>query len=148
MIVKFEQSLSHEDIEILIKYKAMNKDVERITALLRAMEKQIVCRLEGSEKLINASDIYYIESVDKKTFVYCERSVYQTDLPLCRLAEDLSGLRFTQTSKSCVLNLNYLDSIKTLMNSRMEATLKNGERLLVTRKYLNTIKQALREVSV
>ena len=148
MIVKLERDLTREDIEILIKYKAMNKDVERIAALLLSMDKQILCHSESGEKLINASDIYYIESVDKKTFVYCEKSVYKTDQPLYRLAADLSDLRFAQISKSCVLNLKFLDLIKTLINSQIEVTLKNGERILVTRKYLNTMKQALYEVNV
>lgn len=35
--------------------------------------------------------------------------------------------------------------VQRLMNSRMEATLKNGERLYITRKYLSGIKKALQE---
>ncbi|MGL5437981.1 MAG: LytTR family DNA-binding domain-containing protein [Lachnospiraceae bacterium] len=144
MIVKLEQDLSRKDIEILIKYANVNKDVERITMLLQSVYTRIKCKLDGSEKLVNASDIYYIESVDKRTFVYCEKSVYRTESRLYQLAEDLAHLEFVQINKSCVLNINILDSIKPLLNSRMEATLKNGERLYVTRKYLDNLKQALK----
>ncbi len=143
MIVKLEQDLSKKDIEVLIKYASMNKDIERITALLQSAEKRIKCTLDGSNKLVKASDIYYIESVDKRTFVYCEKSVYRTDSRLYQLAEDLAPLEFVQINKACVLNLNVMDSIKPLLNSRMEVTLKNGERLYITRKYLNPIKQVL-----
>jgi len=146
LIVKLEQDSSCGDIEILIKYKTMNKEVTRVAAMLQAADKQVLCSLEGGEKLIPASDIYYIESVDKKTFVYCEKSVYRTDRPLYQLLECLTPLGFAQINKSCVLNLSFLRSIKTLPNSRMEVMLKNDERLLVTRKYLGTIKQALSEV--
>jgi len=145
MIIKLEQDLSAKDIEILIKYKTMNKDVERVSAILQSVDKQIACSMEGGEKLIAASDIYYIESVDKKTYVYCEKNVYRIEQPLYQLTEDLAYSGFVQINKSCVLNLNVLDSIKTLVNSRLEATLKNGERLLVTRKYLDSIKQTLAE---
>lgn len=143
MIVKLEKDLSRKDIEVLIKYASMNQDVERITMLLQSADKRIKCSMDGSDKLVNASDIYYIESVDKRTFVYCEKSVYRTESRLYELAEDLAHLEFVQISKSCVLNLNVLDSIKPLLNSRMEVTLKNGERLYITRKYLNNIKQTL-----
>jgi len=145
MIVKLEQDLSREDIEVLIKYANMNKDVERIAMLLQSVDTRIKCNMDGNEKLVNASDIYYIESVDKRTFVYCEKSVYRTELRLYQLAEDLSRSGFVQISKSCVLNVNVLDGIKPLLNSRMEATLINGKRLYVTRKYLDSIKQALQE---
>lgn len=145
MIVKLEQDLSAKDIEVLIKYAKMNKDVERLVALLQAVDTRIKCRLEDSEKLVNASEVYYFESVDKRTFVYCERSVYRTELRLYQLIEDLGHLGFVQINKSCLLNINVLDEIKQLQNSRMEATLINGERLYITRRYLENIRQALQE---
>ncbi|MCL2570792.1 MAG: LytTR family transcriptional regulator DNA-binding domain-containing protein [Defluviitaleaceae bacterium] len=145
MIVKLEQDLTIEEVEIRIKYAAMNKDVERIVAALEAINTRIKCTLEGREKFIIVSDIYYFESVDKMTFVYCEREVYRTELRLYQLVKDLAHLGFVQISKSCVLNINMLDSITPLLNSRMEATLKNSERLFVTRKYLENIRQALQE---
>jgi len=145
MIIKLEQDLTRKDIEVLIKYASMNKDVERITTLLQSADARVKCALDGMEKWVNASDIYYCESVDKRTFVYCEKSVYRTELRLYQLVEDLHRFGFVQISKSCVLNINTLDSIKPLLNSRMEATLTNGERLYVTRKYLSCIKQALQE---
>ncbi|WMC92335.1 LytTR family DNA-binding domain-containing protein [Kineothrix sp. MB12-C1] len=145
MIIKLEQDLSRNDIEILIKYATMNKDVERIAAILQSADTRIKCKLDDRDKLVNASDIYYFESVDKRTFVYCEQSVYRTESRLYQLAEDLAHLGFVQINKACILNINVLDSIKPLLNSRMEATLRNGERLYITRKYLDNIKQALQE---
>ncbi len=145
MIIKLEQDLTKQDIEILIRYAKMNQDVERLTSLIQSVNKQLKCDLDGSEKLVKASDIYYIESVDKRTFVYCERAVYRTEFRLYQLLEELKKLGFVQISKSCILNISILDTIKPLMNSRMEATLKNGERLFVTRKYLTNIKNELQK---
>ncbi|MNE61191.1 putative HTH-type transcriptional regulator [compost metagenome] len=145
MIIKLEQDLARNDIEVLIKYATMNKDVERMVSLLQSVDTRIKCRLDDSDTMINTSDIYYFESVDKRTFVYCKRSVYRTESRLYQLVDDLAHLGFVQINKSCVLNINMLDSIKPLLNSRMEATLKNGERLYITRKYLGSIKQALQK---
>jgi len=145
MIVKLEQDLSLNDIEVLVKYGARSEDAERIASLISSFDTRIKCSLEDGEKLVNASDIYYFESVDKRTFVYCEKSVYRTDLRLYQLAEDFAHLGFVQINKACVLNINILDEVKSLINSRMEATLKNGERLYITRKYLDNIKQVLQE---
>jgi len=145
VVVKLEQDFSVDEVEVHIKYTAMSKDIKRIAAILHSMNTRIKCSHEGTEKYISASDIYYFESVDKTTYVYCEKKVYKTDLRLYQIVEDFAHLGFVQISKSCVLNINVLDSITPLLNSRMEATLKNTERLYVTRRYLEGLKLALQE---
>lgn len=144
MILKTERDITCEDIEILVRYAEPSERQRRLIALIRAFDTRIKCREEGAERLINASDILYAESVDKRTFVCTENSVFQTDLRLYQLEEELAPLGFVRVSKSCIININALESIKPLFNSRMEATLKSGEKLYVTRKYLDGIKQALK----
>ena len=104
---------------------------------------QIKCANNNAEQMINILDIYYIESVDKKTFVYLENAVYRTDFRLYQLKNKLQTYGFVQISKSCILNINVLDSIRPLFNSRMEATLKNGEKVNINRNYLIGVKKAL-----
>jgi DNA-binding LytR/AlgR family response regulator len=145
MIIRVEQDFTKKEIEVLIKHYNMHREVERIVTLIQLAEKQIQCNMSGKEILVNVSDIYYIESVDKKTFVYCEKVVYRTELRLYQLLEMLSKSGFVQVSKSCILNLSMLESFKPLMNSRLEALLKNGERLYVTRKYLTMVKHELQK---
>lgn len=145
MIIKTEHDLGCDDIEVLVRYAEVNKRVERLIALMRSFDAQIRCSDEKIERLVNVSDIFYIESVDKRTFVYLEKSVFRTDHRLYQLTEKLEDLGFVQISKSCIVNINVLESIKPLINSRMEATLKNGERLYITRKYLANIRRILQE---
>lgn len=143
MIIKTKQDVSCKDMEVLIRCAKINKRVKRLITLIRSFDTQIKCKEENTERYVKVSDIFYIESVDKRTFIYLEKNVLRTDYRLYQLAENLADLGFVQISKSCILNLNALESIKPLINSRMEATLQNGERLSVTRKYLDNIKQAL-----
>ena len=143
MVIKTEQDLSCKDMEVLIRYAKINKRVKRLITLIQSFDTRIKCKEENAERYVNVSDIFYIESVDKRTFIYLEENVLRTDYRLYQLAENLADLGFVQISKSCVLNINALESIKPLINSHMEATLQNGERLHVTRKYLDNIKQAL-----
>ncbi|MCB6200743.1 LytTR family DNA-binding domain-containing protein [Extibacter muris] len=145
MLLKLEQDTDQKDIEISIKYAVMSQEVTRLISLIRSAETHIRCIADGKEKLLNVSEIYYAESVDKRTFIYCESKVYRTDLRLYQLLETLSPAGFVQISKSCILNINVLDFIRPLLNSRMEATLINGERLNVSRKYIANIKSKLQE---
>lgn len=144
MIIKVEQDLSCVDMEVIIKYGKDKENLQRIVKLLKSVDVQIKCDNDGTERMVNASDIYYIESVDKQTFVCLERKVYHTDFRLYQLIEQLKKYGFVQISKSCILNIHYMDSIKPIFNSRMEATLKNGERVYINRNYLGEVKRALR----
>ncbi len=144
MIIKLEQDLTCTDMEVTIKYGRDKENLQRIIKLLKSVTIQIKCEKDGTETMVNSSDIYYIESVDKQTFIYLEKAVYRTDFRLYQLIEQLSKYGFVQISKSCILNIHYMDSIKPLFNSRMEATLKNGERVYINRKYIGDVKQVLR----
>ena len=143
MNIKEEQDLSCNEIEVIIKYSQRDKQVNRIINFLQSFHMQIKCAGDNAERMINILDIYYIESVDKKTFVYLENEVYRTDFRLYQLKNKLQTYGFVQISKSCILNINALDSIRPLFNSRMEATLKNGEKVHINRNYLNGVKKAL-----
>lgn len=143
MIVKFEENLTLKELEVLVRYAAMDETVQKLQTLLYSVDKTIKCSLEGRETWLPASDIYYIESVDKRTFIYTRSLVYRSDARLYQLLEELSGAGFVQASKSCLINLNVLESIKPLINSRLEATLSSGDRINVTRKYISTIRKAL-----
>lgn len=139
-----EQDLTCSDIEVTIKYERKDELVRRIIRFLESADMQIRCETDGIQRQVNVSDIYYIESVDKKSFLYLEKQVYHTELRLYQLADQLKRYGFVQISKSCILNINVLESIKPIFNSRMEAILKNGEKVYINRSYLNEVKQALK----
>lgn len=143
MKIKKIKNPSLYDIEVNIHYPYENPEVNRVVIALHSLNISVMCKKQNTKYIISASDIYYIESVDKKTFVCLEKDVLSTHNPLYQLLEDLKSAGFVQISKSCLLNINALEKIRPLFNSRMEAYLSNGEKLLITRKYLNSIKNML-----
>jgi len=145
MILKLEQNEAKKDIEILISYPEKNKTVERIVSLVKSAGIRIECFSENSVKMVNVADIYYIESIDKKTIVSCENDNFFVKSRLYQIYGKLKNSGFIQISKYCILNINKLEEIKPLSNSRLEAVLSNGKFLYVTRKYLEDIKKVLLE---
>jgi len=145
MILKLVQSNAQNDIEIVITYPVKNKIVERIVSLIKSVDAQIECYSDDIVKLVNVSDIYYIESIDKKTLVFCEKGNYQIKKRLYQIYDELADNGFVQISKYCIMNMNKLEEIKPLANSHLEAVLSNGKCLYVTRKYLANIKRHLQE---
>jgi len=145
MVLRLEQNTAQNDIEIVITYPVKNKIVERIVSLIKSVDAQIECYSDDIVKLVNVSDIYYIESIDKKTLVFCEKGSYQIKKRLYQVYDELADNGFVQISKYCIMNMNKLEEIKPLANSHLEAVLSNGKCLYVTRKYLANIKRHLQE---
>ena len=132
-----------ENPEVTIAYREMTANVTRVAEFVRSVDQTVLCKKESEEVAVPVSDIFYVESVDKKAFVYCESEVFQSGFKLYELENILMQAGFVRISKSAILNLEKLKGVKTLVNSRLEAILTNGERVCVTRKYLKDIKEAL-----
>jgi len=145
MILNLEHRDTHKDIEVSIIYPVKNKTVEKLVSFVNSLSLKIEGYTEESIKQINAPDIYYIESEDKIAVIFCEKEYYRTKYRLYQISEKLAGLGFVQISKYCLININKLDKIIPLSNRRMEAIMKNGKRVFITRKYLYDIKRTLQE---
>lgn len=141
LIMKERQDLEHP--EVTIEYRDLTENVKRVSDFVRSVDQSIICRKNDEDFSIPASDIFYVESVDKKAFVYGESEVYQTGMRLIELEEVLSHAGFVRVSKSAILNVEKLKGVKNLANSKLEALLINDERICVSRKYLKDIREVL-----
>ncbi len=139
----FLEQREEKETEVIIKYHYMDPDVKRLVQKIESCNHTVFGDDNGRQYRINTYDIYYIESVDKKSFIYTKDQVFRSELKLYHFVEELKDLDFVQVSKSCILNLEVLKNIKSLYNSRMEATLINDEKVTVSRTYLPAIKEAL-----
>ena len=50
---------------------------------------------------------------------------------------------FFRVSKSCLLQLKYMQSMKADLNRRIKVTLENGEQIMVSRQYAEELKVRL-----
>jgi len=130
------------ETEVEIRYAKMDTEVIKLIERIEQTENFIYGTDNGRQYKIRISDIYYAESVDKKTFIYTKEAVFRTELRLYQLIEMLKAHDFVQVSKFCLINMNVLESIRTLFNSRLEVTLINGEKVNVSRTYLTNINMA------
>ncbi len=129
--------------EVTIEYKELSPDVRKVSDFVKSVDKVITCKKENEEYSVPINDIYYLESVDKKGFVYTGSEVYQTAHRLVELEKILSGAGFVRVSRSVIVNVEKLKGIKNLPNSKLEAILVNEERICVNRNYLNDIRDVL-----
>ena len=141
--ISVDEQLS--DIEINITCGELTEDVERIISAIRMSSRQLLVKhiQSGEEVILDAKDIAYIEAIDRKCFVYTEDNVFETSYKLYELKALLSGMKFCRVSKSCLVSLKFIYSIKTEINHRLRLTLKNREVIIVSRQYAEDIKEQL-----
>jgi Response regulator of the LytR/AlgR family len=146
LILKLIKDPEQKETLVQVAFSERTMEVERIINKLQSEEITMTGIKDNRKYKITLADIYYIESVDKKTFLYCKEDVYQCQKRLCEILEDCIDTEFAQISKSCIINLNQLSNIKTLPNSRWEAVLLSGEKLLISRKFIPVIRRKIYDI--
>ena len=94
--------------------------------------------------MIGLSQILYIESVDGKTFAYLAEDVLQVDFTLAQLEQMLNAVNFFRCSKSMILNIDKVKALKSLASNRIDATMCNGEHILISRTYASDFRKRLK----
>lgn len=131
------------ETEIVINCGSLTDEVESIIAAIRMADNQITVIKDGETHILDISKIAYIESVDRKTFVYTESDCYESKLKLYEIDGRLCGSNFLRISKSCIVRLKYIRSMKSEFDRRIRITLENGEQLIASRQYADELKKRL-----
>ena len=137
--------IDREKPELLeIQCHSVSEEVREIVAFVKSRQGQLTGIADERQYEISISDIFYIESVDNKAFIYTKSKVYETRQKLYELEEMLSKKHLLRVSKSTLLNLMKVSAIKPALNSRFTAVLQSGEQVVITRKYVPALKKALK----
>ena len=129
--------------EIIIRCRGMDEQLLKlIYALKSGRDKLAVSKDEKIFQILPAS-VYYFESVDNRVFACLEKEVYETRLKLYELEDRFYGTDFFRASKSTIINLAKVESLSPAFNGRFEATMKNREKLIISRQYVPLLKEKL-----
>lgn len=131
------------DTEIVVNCSSITSELESIIAALRMADNQLTVMKENETHILDISRIAYIESVDRKTFVYTENDCFESKLKLYEMDDRLCGGSFLRISKSCIVRLKYIRSLRAEFDRRIRITLENGEQLIVSRQYADELKKRL-----
>ncbi|MBP5762827.1 MAG: LytTR family transcriptional regulator DNA-binding domain-containing protein [Lachnospiraceae bacterium] len=148
MKVTLEKVNSPEEERAVIKAAEVTEEIRNAMDLLENNCRRISVselseeRSSGETVMLGTDRIYYTESIDKKTFVYTKDMCYGTKLRLYELEESLSA-NFFRCSKSLIVNIRKIRSVKSELNGRMVAELLNGEQLVISRSYVKDLKRKL-----
>ncbi len=132
-----------QEDEIIIRCGHLD---DRVTDLIRALKNEghkLCGHADGGITMLDPADIFYFESVDDRVFACCEKQVYEVRKKLYELEQELEGGDHLRISKSVIVNLSKITHLTPSFNSRLEARLKNGEKIIISRQYVPAMKKKL-----
>lgn len=138
------EQISQGEDELILKYQRLNREVEQILNFIKSPQKKLIGLRGSTQVVIELAQILYIESVDRKTFVYTNTDVFQVEFTLAQLEQLLNTINFFRCSKSMIINIDKITELNSLASNRIDATLCNGEHIIISRTYASDFRKRLK----
>lgn len=143
MKISIEIDPGINDTEVIVRGSSLTPQIEKMIATLRMLDQQMTVTKDDETFIIDTSKIVYAEAVDRRTFVYTRDECFESKLRLYEMEQQLCQSGFFRVSKSCLVQLRYIRSLRAELDRRLRLTLENGEQLIASRQYADELKKRL-----
>lgn len=123
---------------------AEEKMGNQIAGCLEAFqEEQLIIKVNEEFVLLDKTDIIYLEVFNKIMTLYTTKDSYSFRKSLIALKEELPSEHFLQVSKSALVNTKAIQKLEVAFSGSLYAYLSNGQRITVSRRFVDQLKQHL-----
>lgn len=136
-----KRQVEGQPLTVIIEYPKWDESVDSLVKKIGRMDISFVGKSDDRSVNIGISDIYYIENVERKLFLYTKDDVFKFDGTMADIECRIQDTGLVRISRTCIMNTEYLKEIRQIRNSHLEALMDNDEKLIVSRKYLPDIKR-------
>lgn len=141
--IKITQVSIDREEEVIINCHEINDEVLELVGKLKKADSVLLAVKDNQVYRLSVNNIYYIESIDNKTFVYTKDDVYESKQRLYEIENQFINTKLFRCSKSMILNLGKILSVSPSVNGRFEAKLSNNENVIISRQYVPNLKKRL-----
>ena len=142
MQVKIEVSPEHTPPRAVIYTDQITPEIQRALDILQAKDAPVLAERNGRTFLLSGQEVYMVRVEDRETRLYTKTEAFSTRKRLYELLEQLGG-GFLQISKSCAVNLSWVESVEAGFGGGLLLKMKNGLSDYVSRNYLPALKNYL-----
>ena len=143
MKVTILEKKADEEDELIVKCDYLDESLTKLINQFKTGTGKMNFYKDSKIVFVDPEEVLYFESVDDKVFAYTKDSVYETKSKLYQLEEELPASIFFRANKAVIVNLDKIDSLTPVFGGRFEAVLENGYKVMISRNYLNTLKELL-----
>lgn len=136
----------YEQEGVTLSYVEFTKEFQEIRDYVTHKGERITAYSEKNEAVsVRVEDILYFEAVGELVFAYLENRMYEVKLRLYQVEEKIKMESIMRASKSVLLNLEHIVSVRPALNGRLYAKMENGEEVLISRKYAKQVAKYIME---
>lgn len=145
-IIKKKNSDISETI-ITIEYFKWNSELEEIIGFIEG-KKETISGYDDVKEIhsVHVADILYFEAVGEHVFAYTKDDIFEIKMRLYQVEESIVKNKFFRASKSILMNIKKVASLKSALNGRLVATMDNGEEIMISRSYAKAISAYLKSM--
>ena len=131
---------------VTLQYIRLTKDFEEIKEYVQHKGDTLTGYKQTREMVsVRVEDILYFETVDGRVFAYTVDSVYEIKGRLYQVEEKVNRRNICRASKTMLVNVEHITSVRTALNGRLYAKMENDEEILITRRYAKEIEECFTE---
>ena len=138
------KKISEGEEGVVIRFKEMTPTINKIINILHNEKTKLWGRIDDENICIDIDEILYLESVDDKVFAYTKENVLRIDGSLNSFMLEIEDETFFRCSKSMIINVNRVISLKSLSSNRIDATMEGGEHIIISRRYAVEFRKLLK----
>ena len=143
MKVKLETGVETEETEVVIRCRTLDEETDRLLSTIRLFTNPIIGRKESKTFILRPEEICYFDTQDNGVLIYTMDSKYETQLKMYEIEERFNSAGFLRVSRYSLINLRMVSYLEPLFNGRMVAVMKNGDKVIITRVYIQALKTRL-----
>lgn len=134
-IIKTDSNIKKDSCELTCNAQDYDYLKELLCYLQKRDTRMIVYDDEHNMYMLPLAQIYYIECVDNKTFIYTKRASFRSYQHFSVLKKMYQQLGFRQINKNTIVNTHYIVTVKIVEDCRRLISLENDEQLIVNRNF-------------
>ena len=127
--------------EIIIRTATRHPRLERLIDLIKQYSITLKAYHNNREYYLPIETIYYIDSVDGITYLITEKDSLLCRMSLREIEDSVQHTSFCRISKHMIVNTAHLKAVESYANHRLLLVLKNDDKVLVNRNYVEHLKK-------
>lgn len=144
--LKFLRDETTDGIEVIVKAKEKDAEVERVLNLLGGETKDVlICQTLTEESAIDLNDVIIISKDGRFLSVKTIGGEFVLKEPLYRIEERLNPGRFVKISQSEIVNLEHVNRWNFEGGGVIMVEMEGGIRTYTSRRYTSSIRKTLKK---
>jgi DNA-binding LytR/AlgR family response regulator len=141
MKIILKRQPSFGEAVITIECDQHDTSIDRIIEKIKTNDLELSGKKDGNHFVFSQHEVYYIESMEDQCLLYTKDDVYRCKYRLSEIEDTFDA--FIRVNKQTVLNYRKIKIFKSTLNGKLEATLINGDRIEISRSYVQSLKSKL-----